>query len=176
MYPVDAVEMDSLLLAADQAMYVSKARGRNTFSLAADAGKRPKEDADWMEFNDSNLVGVAEIDNQHRHLVRLVNEINHFISAQASHLQIEAQIDGLLKYTVQHFQTEHHLMLAHNYPNTQEHDLEHGKLTSELRQLIRKMDGEGDLLILQKIKDLLITHIKKSDKALGQFLNQEGVF
>lgn len=175
MYPANAVEMDSLLSAADTAMYAAKARGKNSYSLADNVAGTDKQGADWMEFNESHLVGVAEIDEQHRQLVHMVNEINQVISAQAQQSQIDGLFDGLLKFTAHHFQTEHRLMVEHHYPDTHEHDLEHGELTEELRQLIRKIGGEGDLLVLQKIKDWLITHIRKSDKALGKFLNEKGL-
>jgi len=175
MYPANAVEMDSLLSAADKAMYVCKARGKNSFFLSDAVAGHLSNSADWMAFNDSHLVGVAEIDAQHRQLVRLVNDLNRDISANAEQPHIDRLFDGLMNFTIHHFQTEHRFMLEHHYPDTSAHDLEHGKLTAELRQIIQNLGIEGDLLVLQKIKDWLIAHIRNSDKALGQFLNEQGV-
>ena len=175
MYPTNAVEMDSLLSAADKAMYVCKARGKNSFFLSDAVAGHLSNSADWMAFNDSHLVGVAEIDAQHRQLVRLVNDLNRDISANAEQPHIDRLFDGLMNFTIHHFQTEHRFMLEHHYPDTSAHDLEHGKLTAELRQIIQNLGIEGDLLVLQKIKDWLIAHIRNSDKALGQFLNEQGV-
>lgn len=175
MYPTNAVEMDSLLSAADKAMYECKARGKNSFFLSDAVAGNLSNSADWMAFNDSHLVGVAEIDAQHRQMVRLVNDLNHDISAHAEQPHIDRLFDGLINFTIHHFHTEHRLMLEHHYPDTPAHDREHGKLTAELRQIIQKMGNEGDLLVLQKIKDWLVAHIRNSDKALGKFLNEKGV-
>lgn len=175
MYPTNAVEMDSLLSAADKAMYACKASGKSSFCLSDVVAGKSSHSADWMAFNDSHLVGVAEIDAQHRQLVRMVNDINDNISVNAEQPHIDRLFDGLMNFTIHHFQTEHRFMLEYHYPGTTAHDLEHGKLTAELRQIIQKMGSEGDLLVLQKIKDWLVTHIRKSDKALGRFLNEKGV-
>ena len=164
LYPANAREMDSLLQAADQAMYACKAGGRNAFGYD-----------DWIAFTEAHLVGVAEIDAQHRQLVSMVNGINREISVNADDVSIDARFDALIDFTVQHFQTEHRFMTSYHYPGIQSHAAEHAQLTSELRQIVKKRGHDGDLLVLQKIKDWLMSHIHGADKALGTFLNQEGV-
>jgi hemerythrin-like metal-binding protein len=74
-----------------------------------------------------------------------------------------------------HFQTEHRYMVQHQYPDTLAHDAEHAHLTNELRQIVQQRGREGDLLVLQKIKDWLMQHIQGADKLLGRFLNEKGV-
>jgi hemerythrin-like metal-binding protein len=168
--------MDSLLSAADKAMYVCKARGKNRYGFSdAQAGARLSR-APWIVFNDAHVIGVAAIDEQHRQLVHMVNELNQSISAAAHDAaSIATQFDELIQYTVFHFQTEHRLMLEHAYPDMEAHDYEHGQLTSELRLIVQKKNREGDLLVLQRIKDWLLNHILTADKAFGRFLNDKGV-
>ena len=175
MYPTNAVEMDSLLVAADKAMYTCKAGGKNSYYVSDAIADKSSGSTDWLVFNESHVVGVAEIDEEHRQLVRLVNEMNHEISLNSERKKIEAQLDGLLNLTTRHFRTEHLLMHKYRFPGAGAHDLEHGKLVHELRHIIQKMGSEGDLLVLQKVKDWLTAHIRNSDKALGQFLNEKGI-
>lgn len=174
-YPRNAVEMDSLLQAADKAMYACKQGGKNRFGFAhALADDRPTR-SNWIDFTESHLIGVAEIDEQHRQLVRMVNEINGEISVSAADAPINTRFDALIAFTLHHFQTEHRLMVQHQYPETRAHDAEHAQLTSELRQIVQKRGSDGDLLVLQKIKDWLMLHIQSADKALGSFLSDRGV-
>jgi hemerythrin-like metal-binding protein len=175
LYPVSAFEMDSLLQAADRAMYVCKAGGKNAFAFFEPMPGDSRTGANWIAFTESLLIGVAEIDEQHRQLVRMVNDINYEISSNADDAPVTARFDQLIQFVIQHFQTEHRFMVAHQYPDTLAHDLEHAQLTVELRLIVQKRGREGDLLVLQNIKDWLLRHIQSTDKALGHFLNQSGV-
>jgi diguanylate cyclase (GGDEF)-like protein/hemerythrin-like metal-binding protein/PAS domain S-box-containing protein len=176
LFPDHAVEMDSLLSAADQAMYVCKARGNSSSVVSNVPSKAATLGTSWIPFNDAHLVGVAEIDDQHRHLVRMVNELNHTLLAESTLGHVESRFDELIRYTAFHFQTEHRLMEKHAYPQRAAHDQEHAQLVGELRLILQKKSGEGDMLVLQKIKDWLVGHMHNSDRALGQYLNQQGVF
>lgn len=174
-YPRSAVEMDSLLQSADKAMYVCKVEGKNSFGFAPELASDKPARSNWIAFTESHLIGVTEIDEQHRQLVRMVNEINSEISVSAEDAPINTRFDALIAFTLQHFQTEHGLMVQYQYPDLRAHDAEHGQLTSELRQIVQKRGREGDLLVLQKIKDWLMQHIQVADKALGRFLSDKGV-
>jgi diguanylate cyclase (GGDEF)-like protein/hemerythrin-like metal-binding protein/PAS domain S-box-containing protein len=175
-YPDHALEMDSLLQAADKAMYVCKSRGKNAYAFSDRRAAEPSSGADWIAFNEAHLIGVAVIDEQHRQLVRMVNELNRDIAASAHHVaHISERFDELINFTVLHFQTEHRFMVDYQYPDANAHDHEHGQLTRELALIVQKKSQNGDLLVLQRIKDWLLTHIQTADKALGQFLNAQGV-
>jgi diguanylate cyclase (GGDEF)-like protein/hemerythrin-like metal-binding protein/PAS domain S-box-containing protein len=174
-YPSSAGEMDSLLQAADRAMYECKAKGKNAFGFSSATSSDAYARANWIAFSESLLIGVAEIDDQHRQLVRMVNDINYEISINADDKLLIERVDELVHFTAHHFATEHRYMVAHQYPGTTAHDLEHTQLTHELRGIVQKRGHEGDLLVLQKIKDWLVRHIQTADRALGHFLNQGGV-
>lgn len=95
-YPKTATEIDSLLAAADAAMYQSKSRGKN--SLTVSSATPTKSHLDWLEFNNAHLVGFAEIDDQHRQLVRQVNEINQAIINKAPAVETESLLKALLAF------------------------------------------------------------------------------
>lgn len=175
-YPDHAVEMDSLLQAADKAMYDCKASGKNAFTFSDKrAGELPNP-ASWIVFQDAHLIGVADIDEQHRQLVRMVNALNQDIASGAhAAAHITQCFEQLISFTLLHFQTEHRYMSDYRYPDARAHDHEHGQLTSELRSIVQRNSQDADLLVLQRVKDWLLNHMLTTDKALGRFLNEQGV-
>lgn len=175
LYPTNAVEMDFLLSLADDAMFACKARGKNAYGFSSVLADQTSDPGHWIHFQDAHLVGVAEIDAQHRQLVRLVNEINLDISAHASDTYIGKRFDELIDFTRHHFQTEHRYMETYHYPDITMHDHEHSKLSNDLQLIVDRKGRDGDFLVLQKVKDWLMGHIQNSDKALGLYLQQMGV-
>jgi len=172
-YPGNATEMDSLLTAADAAMYQSKARGRNTCSYSDAVPPAASEAAEWIMFDASHLIGVPSIDEQHRQLVRLVNELNRAIASKDSDMAVRRRLDSLAEFTRLHFETEHRLMEQYAYPGAAAHDLEHERLLEVLRHGGGLNQG-NELLALQNTKDWLLGHIMHADKPLGAFLKQHG--
>lgn len=173
-YPDNGEEMDSLLAAADTAMYDSKRKGKNTYTYfggtpaSADAGA-------WIVFDHSYHVGVVEIDEQHRELVRLVNRLNGAIKNKDGDEVTSHLYDELVKYTEFHFATEHRLMEQCGYPDMPLHDAEHAHLIEEAVHFKSRLTQGGDLLALQAIKDWLLHHIQFADKPMAKFLWAQGI-
>lgn len=171
-YPDNGTEMDTLLSLADTAMYESKMRGKNTYTLIDTTPTMDKIYEKWIEFDDSNLVGIAVLDEQHRQFVRMLNHINHAIASNKTDVDIKKLFNEVLKLVKAHFATELNLMVKYNFPNTALHELEHEKM---LMSLMDNMRQGNELLTLQSVKDYLLGHFKHSDKYLGDFLKSHGV-
>ncbi len=171
-YPDNGTEMDTLLSLADGAMYESKMRGKNTYTFIDTTTPDGKQYEKWIEFDNTNLIGVAVIDEQHRHFVRMVNHINNAISTRTIDVDIRQLLNDLLKFVRIHFATELNLMVKYKFPDTALHELEHEKMLMHLMDIIRQ---GNELLALQFIKDYLLDHFKHADKYLGDFLNLHGV-
>lgn len=171
-YPCNATEIDLLITAADQAMYESKRRGKNTYTVS-NAIPSIEEGADnWLEFNNDSLVGVEEIDDQHRQLVHIINQVNKAIIHEHADEEIKKLLDELVEFTIRHFETEHQLMVQYDYPDRRSHDNAHEHLTRELRNLVATFHRGNELLALQKMKHWYTTHVRHSDKALGIYLSK----
>lgn len=174
-YPDNGDEMDSLLAAADAAMYDSKHKGKNTYTYFGDAPDRENDAEAWIVFDRAHHVGVVEIDEQHRELVRMVNRLNGVIKNKEGDAVTLRLYDELLAFTAFHFATEHRLMERHGYPDMELHDREHTHLVDEAIHFKARLTEGGDLLALQSIKDWLLNHIHYSDKALGKYLQSRGM-
>lgn len=174
-YPNNGTEIDSLLAAADAAMYVSKSRGKNTFTFSDEHPDRQDDNGAWVPFNSSHLIGIEEIDQQHRQLVSMVNQINQAIIAKTAQKSIERLFKELIAFTIFHFETEHRLMVRYAYPGLAVHDHDHEQLVDEVTRIASELPQGNDLLVLQTIKDWLIGHIQNADKPLGAFLVKRGL-
>ena len=71
-YPDNALEMDSLLSAADQAMYLAKAAGKNRYAFSDTRTVSTAAGPQWIAFTDAHLIGVAVLDDQQPQKARQV--------------------------------------------------------------------------------------------------------
>ncbi|MBY0463917.1 MAG: diguanylate cyclase, partial [Burkholderiales bacterium] len=125
LYPAHGTEIDTLIAAADTAMYQSKAKGKNCFTLSDTEPLSEHDAADWVVFTDAHLTGVAVIDEQHRELVRQVNEINRAIVSNQGPKVVQSLFDALFAFAKLHFDTEGRLMAQVNYPAREAHEQAH---------------------------------------------------
>ena len=174
-FPDNGNEMDSLLAAADAAMYDSKRNGKNTYTYFGGLPFAANDAEAWIVFDSEHYVGITEIDEQHRELVRLVNRLNGAIKNREGDEVLHKLFDDLLSFTGFHFATEHRLMEQYGYVEIARHDGEHAMLVNEAEHLQTRLSQGGELLALQSIKDWLLNHIKYADKPLGKFLIGKGV-
>ncbi|KAF0205880.1 MAG: hypothetical protein FD173_653 [Gallionellaceae bacterium] len=174
-YPDNGDEMDSLLAAADAAMYESKHKGKNTYTYFGGAPVAVSDAEAWIVFDSAHHVGIVELDEQHRELVRMVNRLNGAIKNKEGDDTILGLYDELLAFTAFHFATEHRLMEQYAYPGEAQHDQEHAHLVDEAVNFKSRLTQGGDLLALQSIKDWLLNHIPYSDIPLAKYLLAHGV-
>ncbi len=131
-----------------------------------------------IEWNNSYDVGIKELNKQHERLFYLVNTLFDVIGLKDHENTIDEVMDGLIKYTVTHFEAEEKLMQENNYPEYEYHKEEHNKLAMEVSNIYSmfksgKKVNTVELLIF--LVNWLKNHIEKTDKKYGPFLNQKGI-
>lgn len=174
-YPDNAQEMDSLIAAADAAMYDNKATGVSGYALSSIGADELSMQAQWIMFNEASKVGVAEIDDQHRQLVEMLNTLNRAVMSGRSDNELKALFEQLLEFAKLHFATEQSLMEIHHYQDRDEHQRQHDELTVQLGEIFRRFEDGDEIRLLQTTKDWLIGHIRHADKSLGVYLNDRGI-
>jgi diguanylate cyclase (GGDEF)-like protein/hemerythrin-like metal-binding protein len=172
-YPENGSAIDSLMHAADTAMYESKTNGKNSCTISREFAETLSIDAPFAVLDNSHLVGVALIDEQHRMMVDLLNKLNAaFRNAQPIALTTRL-FDELVNYSCFHFETENRLMELHDYPDQLAHRQAHQQLLEEAIYLRNKFIRGGEVLVTQSLKDWVNLHILRFDGALGDYLNQQ---
>lgn len=169
-YPDHGCEIDSLIKAADGAMYDSKHAGPNQF-------RHPAGDADlstgrggWLSFVDVFRLGVTDVDDQHEQICEQLDRLNVAVSQQEAPKVLLQQLDELVALVAHHFATEEEHMTATGYPQLAEHVREHLALVDEIKHLRQRFTEGGELMVLQWLKDWLIGHVTGPDRLMSEYL------
>ncbi len=136
------------------------------------AAKQPKQE--FITWSDSFAVGYEKIDDQHKTLVKLVNELHFNMTAGRTRETLMSTLKSLTDYTAYHFKTEERMMEKNNYPDFEKHKKQHDKFVEKVVEFKKQFEA-GDTHvsedILNFLRDWLLNHIAKTDKQLGSFMN-----
>lgn len=131
-----------------------------------------------LEWSDNYSVQVNKLDNQHKKIVSLINEL-HSAMREAHGKEVMGKIlNELTDYTVFHFSSEEKIMKDNNYPGYISHKAEHDKLTTQVKELVNNLKAGKNVLsqeVLFFLKDWLLNHIAVLDKKYSSFLNNKGI-
>ena len=133
--------------------------------------------ADLFVWSDGLSVGIQEIDEQHKELVNLLNQLHRAVGEKLGAAAARTVLDELVEYTQAHFMLEESLMRASNYPDFAAHHKSHEGLMSQVRELQDALDvGEAEIGsdLLKFLKGWLVGHINESDKRFGEHLLGSG--
>jgi len=131
-----------------------------------------------INWDDSYSVHITKIDEQHKGLVKLVNELHDAMSQGAATSVLEKVLGSLVDYTIVHFNTEEELLRSYSYPDLDKHKVEHDKLTTQVKDFQSKFrEGKSTITyeLMDFLSDWLINHILDSDKKYSAYLNSRGV-
>ncbi len=129
----------------------------------------------WKE---AYAVNITEVDNQHKKLVELINNLHDAMIAGKAKEVMSSILSGLVDYTLNHFATEEKYFDEYDYPESEAHKQQHSDLVSQVAALQKKHEaGERVLTIdvMNFLRDWLNDHIIDSDKKFGPYLNSKGV-
>ncbi len=126
-----------------------------------------------IKWNEKFELGFKKIDDQHKKLVGILNEV---IEARNENKQAEIiskTLDELVKYTQYHFSDEEKFMEEHNYPRIDEHKLLHKELINEVEKITRDFNADN-IEKVDEVFDLLIhwvlNHILEKDMDYKNFI------
>lgn len=125
----------------------------------------------FFEWDENMSVGVPLVDDDHRLLVSLVNQLHDSVGDREEREVLGSVLDTLLDYTVFHFQREEKVMEAAGYPGLEAHRHQHNDLTDKVRALQKSYAaGSPDVVgvaVLDFVKTWLVEHILGHDRAFA---------
>jgi hemerythrin len=132
-----------------------------------------------MTWTDSMSVGVKVLDEDHKKLVGMVNELHDGILEGHRHEALAHVLDQLVQYTKVHFAREEQFFAKTQYAQAAEHKKEHDDLIVKAGELqSRYKGGSTSMLSLETmsfLKSWLSHHIQGSDKLYTKHLNSSGI-
>jgi hemerythrin-like metal-binding protein len=152
--------------------------GHKSPTLAAVKTKKIIRYMAFLEWDKNLSVGIDSIDEEHKQLIQMLNELYEHIGKKSNNEMISDLISGMKKYTLQHFATEENYFQQFNYPYYEEHKAEHDRFVEKAMDLEKRFNS-GKLIvsfeITSFIKEWIREHILESDKKYTDFLLKNGV-
>ena len=127
-------------------------------------------------WKDSLLVNVPLIDNEHRKLVKAIDQLMEACMQGKGRAAIEETLSFTVSYTKEHFSDEEKLQAQYAYPGMAAHKLLHSQFIRDISALYREFEQTGPNVALtgklsKTLVDWLINHISTEDKKLGAYIN-----
>ena len=119
-------------------------------------------------------VGVESLDNDHKLLLSLVNQLDEAVRAGRGEEQVAGVLESLLDYTAFHFEREQALMEACGYPDADAHTHTHQVLKTQVMHIRERYLANPDTIhdreVLAFLKNWLTSHIMGRDKLYSPFM------
>jgi len=128
-----------------------------------------------IKWTDQYSVGIKEIDNQHKGLVIIINELFSYMSEGKAKENLNEIFDHLTEYIKKHFFVEETMLVKYAYPDYDQHKVEHSKFIQKLNDLKSEFKSGKitiSLEILNFLKDWLLNHIQHTDKKYSAFIEK----
>ncbi len=121
----------------------------------------------YLKWSDRYSVQIVEIDEQHKKLINLINEMYDAMQDGKGREIIDTVIDEFVDYTVYHFKTEERLLRQHGYPNYDDHKEMHDHIAKKARDLKKNLDKgnkPSNIDVMLLMTNWLNTHILEEDR------------
>lgn len=135
------------------------------------------ETAKKIEWDDVYLLGIPEIDMQHKKLISIANELYDVVCGNESDYKLKMSIvlKKLTDYTEYHFTSEEQLQKRIGYAGYETHKNSHDYFIKEVNFQIQKLNSESKNNVLgfyNYISTWVFNHIAKADKLWANFMKQ----
>jgi hemerythrin len=126
------------------------------------------------EWKDSYSVKVNQIDQQHKTLFSLINDLHSAMKLGKAGDVVAKTLEGLISYTKTHFRDEEAMLSKAKYPLLPQHKAIHDGFIAKIVELQQKSkSGNLSLSIemLQFLGEWIKNHILQTDRQYSAFLS-----
>ena len=131
-----------------------------------------------MLWSDDYSVEIQEIDEQHKYIVRYINELYGALSKKDHRDQVADIIHKLVEYTKVHFAVEEALMRIFHYEGYEHHKEIHDNIVQQVltyQGMFLAGEDEVGMELLMFLKGWLFDHINKADRQYIDTFHAAGV-
>ncbi len=119
----------------------------------------------YMQWTEDLETGIKVIDDQHKRIINYINELHH-ASETGSEAEVQEVLEGLLDYTITHFQFEEELQEKAGYPFLKAHQRVHEIFMKRIAAFRERAEKGENIIpeLLSMLKVWLSSHIKGDDR------------
>ncbi|MDR2433434.1 MAG: bacteriohemerythrin [Treponema sp.] len=133
--------------------------------------------SELVKWSATYSVGIKLIDDQHKGLLDLVNDLFNHVSADEAteRAYFQKVIQTAVNYVKVHFATEEKIMLATRFPGYAEHKKAHDTFVLTVVDSIRDFEAGKKFTLAgftRFLKDWVLTHIAIMDKQYFTYFKQ----
>ena len=137
-----------------------------------DTNKKPTE-IEALPWKEKYSVRVKTIDDHHKVLVKYINELNNAMLYEKGRNEIATILEGLVDYTVFHFDYEEKMLEKNGYDDLINHKKIHVKFVNKIKELKSDFEsGEKELSkdVMDFLKAWLVEHIMGTDQKYSELM------
>jgi hemerythrin len=137
----------------------------------------------FIQWDNRYAIGIPLIDNQHKELIRLTNELYEGClmgKEEAKHYFMKT-VKGTVDYVKYHFTAEEKLLETVKYPELPEHKKQHESFIKQLLDDVQSFESGKKFvpnLFVRFLRDWILSHIAVMDKKYADYildLKKQGV-
>ena len=131
-----------------------------------------------MSWKEIYSVNVKEIDEQHKKLISMINEIHDAMKVGRGKMATSLILKETIDYAATHFATEEKYMSRFEFPGYAQHKAEHDAFSVKALDFQQKYNQGRVALsfeVMEFLEDWLLKHILGTDKQYAPLLNMKGV-
>ena len=126
-------------------------------------------DSSWVQWDDALSVGIDVIDEHHRYLFDLTNDLFDVVANKLGSREVARVLKALDQYVCVHFRAEERMMDHFSYPALAHQEKQHQNFEDKLREFYAELHDNPltapfDILIY--LRDWLVHHIEQEDAKL----------
>ncbi|MCR6632634.1 MAG: bacteriohemerythrin [Magnetospirillum sp.] len=120
-----------------------------------------------IQWTEDMSVGVARLDEHHRRLIDLTNQLGAAVAAGDTERVTGSVLGELIRYVYYHFGEEERLMEEANYADLPGHRQHHRTMAEHVRGLEQRFDRDPGAVVTadlhEFLADWLVNHIRSED-------------
>lgn len=131
----------------------------------------------FIQWSDELCTGIEAVDQQHQHLVQIVNKLEDAHSRKKGTRIMNEILNDLIGYTQEHFAFEEKLQKESGYPRLEQHQNLHRQLLQKIERYQFEFNRQGRR-ITGEVRDFLhrwlTNHILQEDMDFGKYVLSAG--
>ncbi len=128
----------------------------------------------WVEWDESLSIGIDTIDEHHRYLFDLINDLYEVVSNKRGAREVARLVKATDAYAKVHFRAEEKMMQHYGYKGIHLQEKQHHEFEAKIREFYEELH-ENPLVaqfdVLSYLRDWLIHHIRVEDAKLRSLVN-----